>query len=227
MNNGRLTLESMSQAVWYNTWTFEKFKRFLRGDILEVGCGIGSFTKTLTQFGNVWAIDIEQEYVNETKKIKDAHIGLGNIEEGIYFFGAKRFDLIVCMNVLEHIKNDKKALQNMSKLLKRDGHLIVLVPIHTLLYGTIDKAIGHHRRYEEKRFAQEIANYHCKVLFTKRINFLGALGWWFSGKILGSTNVEPRKLKIYNAIAPLALSLEEAWEPPIGTSLLVVAQKVS
>ncbi|MDP2684909.1 MAG: class I SAM-dependent methyltransferase, partial [bacterium] len=55
---GGETLESMSQAVWYNRWTLNKFKKYLNGDILEIGCGIGNFTKELAKYGKVWAIDI-------------------------------------------------------------------------------------------------------------------------------------------------------------------------
>ena len=59
MSTGTQTLESMSQAVWYNQWTVKKFEEYLKGDILEVGCGIGNFTETLRKYGEVWAIDIE------------------------------------------------------------------------------------------------------------------------------------------------------------------------
>ena len=61
--SGKQTLESMSQAVWYNQWTLNKFKDYLSGEILDVGCGIGNFTKTLSQFGKVYAIDINENYI--------------------------------------------------------------------------------------------------------------------------------------------------------------------
>src|SRR5437868_4507128 len=101
---GLETLESMSQAKWYNNWVVKKFEKELKKDILEVGCGIGSFTLELLNYGKVWAIDVDQAFI-KSNNISDARlkIGLGDIETGKYFFGDKKFDSIVCLNVLEHI----------------------------------------------------------------------------------------------------------------------------
>jgi len=54
---GKNTLEIMSKAVWYNSWLFEQIKRYLRGDILEVGAGIGNFTSRFKEYGHVVAIE--------------------------------------------------------------------------------------------------------------------------------------------------------------------------
>jgi 2-polyprenyl-3-methyl-5-hydroxy-6-metoxy-1,4-benzoquinol methylase len=227
MNNSKATLESMSQAIWYNQWTLAQFKKFLKGDILEVGCGIGSLTKTLLNFGKIWSIDINETYINRAKKWVGARakIGYGDIEKGAYFFGKKHFDSIVCINVLEHIKDDNKSLSNMHNLLKPGGYLILLVPAHPNLYGSIDKAIGHYRRYQKEKIVRLFEKNNFETIFLKKVNFLGALGWWFSGKILGNKKVDEEKLKIFNFFAPFALPIEEIIEPPIGTSLLVVARK--
>src|SRR6266511_3871979 len=100
---GTSTLESMSQAGFYNQWTLNKFSKYLKGEILEVGCGIGNFTQTLSKFGNVTAIDIDQNLIKQFKDIENLNIkaGFGNIEKGEYFFKQKYFDTIVCINVLE------------------------------------------------------------------------------------------------------------------------------
>lgn len=227
MNNGKATLESMSQAVWYNRWTLERFKSFLKGDILEVGCGIGNFTKTLLKFGNIWSIDIDDAYIKHAKKHvqNKAQIGFGNIEKGVYFFGKEQFDSIVCLNVLEHIKDDNKSLNNIYNLLKPGGHLILLVPAHPNLYGSIDKAIGHYRRYRKGKIVRLFEKNNFKIILLKKINFLGALGWWFSGKILRNKKVDEEKLKIFNLFAPFALPIEEKVEPLIGTSFLAVVRK--
>src|SRR3990172_7689827 len=110
MNSSQKTLESMSQAQWYNRWTLAKFASYLRGDILEIGCGIGNFTKSLLKYGNVWAIDIDKENLNQTKNVVEggAKVGFGDIEQGKYFFTKKSFDCVICINVLEHIHKDTK-----------------------------------------------------------------------------------------------------------------------
>lgn len=227
MKDSTITLESMSQAVWYNAWIFDKFADFLHGDILEVGCGIGNFTNLLTRFGDVWAIDVEKEYVIKTQKLlkEKAKIGFGDIENGKFFFGNQRFDTIVCLNVLEHIKDDESALDNFFRLLKKDGRLILLVPSHKFLFGEIDKSIYHFRRYNKSEICRRLEEIGLKINKSRRLNFLGALGWFIAGKILKETSVKENNIKIFNLIAPILLQFENLIEPPIGTSILVIAQK--
>lgn len=225
-STGALTLESMSQAVWYNRWTVKKFEKYLYGEILEVGCGIGNFTQDLKKYGMVFAMDINPEYIKQTKLfIKDNRVGLGDIEKGKYFFKNKKFDCIVCINVLEHINDDRKALKNMYKLLKKGGHLILLVPAFDFLYGEIDKSIGHFRRYNRKDLHGMLNVTGLKIIKSRLINFLGGLGWWISAKILSNNKVDESKIKIFNMIAPFVLPLEDIIEPPIGTSILIIAKR--
>lgn len=224
---GQETLESMNQAVWFNQWTLNKFKSYLYGDILEVGCGIGNFTKTLTDYGNIWAIDINGEYIKKLKKnIKSqVKVGIGNVENGRYFFGNNKFDCLVCINVLEHIEDDLSALSNFYKLLNKGGKLILMVPSDQFLYGKIDKSIGHFRRYDKLDLIKRLEKLDFKIIRSWKFNFLGAIGWFISGKILKDTHVKKWKIRIFDFIARFVLPLEEIVEPPIGTSILIIAQK--
>ena len=226
-NFGRQTLESMNQAAWYNQWTLNNFEDYLNGKILEVGCGIGNFTKTLTDFGTVWAMDIDKDYVKQTKELvgAKAHVGLGDIEKGKYFFKSERFDNAVCINVLEHIENDKQALKNLYNLLENNGHLILIVPSHPILYGGIDSSIVHIRRYTKKDLTHKMCGAGFKIIKCRRINFLGGIGWFFASRIFSDSKVSDTKIKIFNFIAPIVLPLENLIEPPIGTSIFVIAKK--
>lgn len=226
-DNGKQTLESMSQAVWYNKWTVKKFESFLKGDILEIGCGIGNFTNFLKKFGNVWAIDIVDSYIKQTSQIEGGGInaGFGDIEKGEYFFKDRKFDSVVCLNVLEHIKDDKRALKNIHELLKADGNLILLVPAYDFLFGEIDKSIGHFRRYYKNQLKNILEDMGFKVIKSRVINFLGGIGWWISSRIFSSNKVNESNIKIFNLIAPLVLSIEDIFEPPLGTSILIIAKK--
>lgn len=221
------TLESMSQAVWYNRWTLEKFSKFLKGQILEIGCGIGNFSKLLLKYGELTAIDINDEYVNKAKKEigESIKIGVGDIEKGKYFFQGKGFNTIVCINVLEHIKSDQKALKNIYDLLSSNGNLILLVPAHQFLYNLIDESIGHFRRYEREKLKKLLLENGFEILKIRNLNFIGSLGWFIGGKLFRDSNVGEGKIKIFNLIAPPFLLLENIFEPPFGTSILVVAKK--
>lgn len=222
------TLESMSQATWYNRWTQTKFNKYLSGDILEVGCGIGNFSTYLAKHGNLVGIDVNEDHIKEArKKIKESgEIGFGDIEKGKYFFKARIFNTIVCMNVLEHIKNDSKALSNINSILAKDGYLILLVPAHEFLFNSIDESIGHYRRYEKNKLEQLLKENGFEIYKIRSLNLIGSLGWFIAGKLLGEKNISENKIKMFNFISPAFLFLESIFEPPFGTSILVIARKV-
>jgi 2-polyprenyl-3-methyl-5-hydroxy-6-metoxy-1,4-benzoquinol methylase len=224
-NESLVTLESMNKASWYNNWVFKKFKKYLKGDILEVGCGIGNFTKKLSDHGSVTAIDIEDEFLKIAKdKIKEVSIGKGDIEKGRYFFKEKKFDGVVCLNVLEHIKDDATALRNIQRLLKPKGYAVLILPAHQRLYGTIDKAIGHYRRYSKEEILKLLKKNELKLIKIRRVNSLGAIGWFLSGRVFKNNTVSEGKLKLFNIFSRFLL-LENIIEPPLGTSYLVIARK--
>lgn len=225
--SNHITLENMNQAMFYNRWCMDKFKSYVHGNILEVGCGIGNFTEALTNHGKVWAMDIDNHCVAETKKRigKNARVGFGNIESGKYFFPKRNFDSIICLNVLEHIDHDEKALAHMFTLLHPGGHLILLVPIHQFLYGTIDKSIHHFRRYDPQSLLLRLKGKNFSVVEHQTMNIMGAIGWWFAGKIFRSETVGNKQIKMFNFVSPFVLPLEDIVHPPFGTSILVVARK--
>ena len=146
---GHSTLETMSFAKWYNDWLLSLIEHYIGKTTLEVGSGIGNFTHLLESRSNVTATDINKDYIRRLKRVRGTktEAGFGDIEKNSFFFSKRKFDTIICLNVLEHIKNDRKALNNMNSLLKKGGTLILLVPAHGLLLGKFDKELGHYRRY--------------------------------------------------------------------------------
>lgn len=224
---GVSTLESMSQAKFYNRWTFNKFSKYLKGTILEVGCGIGNFTKELSKYGDVTGIDIDESLINEFKKESRLRIqlGFGDIEENKFFFNNKVFDTIVCLNVLEHIEDDKRALQNIFNLLKKDGFMILVVPINKFLFGEIDKAIGHKRRYAPENLTNCVSGFGFDIVYQRKLNFIGSIGWFIAGRVLKEKTVKEQNIKLFNIVSPIFLWLENFIEPLFGTSILIIAKK--
>lgn len=221
------TLESMSLAGWYNNWVKNNFSKYLSGSILEIGCGIGNFSSFLSNYGSLTAIDINKDYVKEAQgKIgQGVEVGLGDIEKGNYFFKDRKFNTIVCLNVLEHIKDDRIALENVYKLLAKNGYLILLVPAHQILYNSIDKSIGHYRRYEKDKLIKLLKDCNFEIVKDRRLNFFGGIGWFIAGKLFKDSQVSEGKIKIFNLIGPLFITLENIFEPPFGTSLLLIAKR--
>jgi len=207
---GKTTLEIMNEAQWYNRWVFSFISPHLRGEILEVGVGIGNFAIMLAQKGNVTAIDIDKGYLQTLKShLKNVEVGYGNVESGKYFFKNKKFDSIVSLNVVEHIKEDKKALKNMNALLKKGGKLVLLVPAYRLLFSNFDRKLGHYRRYsknEVKDLVESADAVRALVLAWKNIRCP------ISNSVIVVTNT-CRPLAIISSIAAsLDSSSEITWK---------------
>jgi 2-polyprenyl-3-methyl-5-hydroxy-6-metoxy-1,4-benzoquinol methylase len=126
--------------------------------ILEVGCGTGETTRHLKKYGDVVGIDISEEAIkygrlNGLKNIINSDIvTIENNEE----LKNKKFDLIFALDVLEHIQNDKKAIKNINKLLKKDGLFITTVPAHKFLWSEHDESLHHKRRYHMYEISKKL-----------------------------------------------------------------------
>ena len=224
---GHKTLETMAFAKWYNEWLYSLMKRYLGKDILEVGVGIGNFTKLLSKSDKVTAVDIDRGYIDKLKEeeIENALFGYGDIEKGRYFFEGKKFDSIVCLNVLEHIKNDNKALKNMNSLLKKEGKLILLVPAFTFLYSDFDKLLGHYRRYRLKDILKKVESSGFEVVSKRFLNWWAAIGWFLFIKMPKRKEMPKSPVKIFDAMGKIFLFPEKFIKPPFGLSVFVIAER--
>lgn len=223
------TLKVVQQAGNYNEWLFSLISQYLRGDILEIGAGIGNFTGLLAKKGKLTTIDCDHHYLKMLKKKfnQKVSIGYGDIAQGRYFFKkGRKFDCIVCMNVLEHIKYDGKAIKNIKNLLKNKGRLLLLTPASPVIYGALDKKLKHFRRYSKKKLKVILESNGLKLKLIRFINILGWWGWLVHSKILNNEKLSQNELKIFEIISRPVLYLEKYIELPVGLSLLVVAEKI-
>lgn len=224
---GEETLKIMEKANWYNHWLFSLMAPYLTGDILEIGSGIGNFTDKLMKKGTVWASDINPDYLNKLrKKYKNTiTVSYGDIEKGKFDFNNQKFDAIVCLNVLEHIKEDFRALKNMYKLLKPRGKLLLLVPAHMLLYSNFDKSLGHFRRYTTAGLYKNLARVGFKNLQVRYLNWFGAIGWYVFLTLSKSSRIPDSKLGIFDKISRFLLLPEKVIRLPFGLSVFAISQK--
>lgn len=217
----------MQKAKSYNFRIFKLASKYLRGDILEIGSGIGTFTKDLVSLGNVWSIEPDPLNLKKTKILigKKAKVGYGDIEKGKYFFKDKKFDSAICLNVLEHIENDSEAIKNIHKLLKKNGKVFLLTPAFMGAYGEIDKSLGHYRRYRINNLCNLFEENNFEIVQHYYFNFLGLVGWFVSGRILRRKYVDSKFVGLFNVVSRITLPIERFIKLPFGLSCIVVAQK--
>lgn len=159
------------------------FTGYIKGDVLEVGAGIGETTALLCDGSQrSWVcVEPDEQMANEIilKKAKGYLPSFIETKIGLLASMAthRRFDTIVYIDVIEHIENDVEELQRAVGFLKNPvGHLIILVPAHQYLYSAFDKAIGHFRRYNKKLLQQAV----LKELRQVDLKYLDAFGLFAS-----------------------------------------------
>lgn len=113
------------------------------------------------------------------------------------------FETIVCSNVLEHVEDDREVLKKFCHLLPIGGKLIILVPALRVLYNTLDRELGHFRRYDRKELAQKLSGSGFRICYLKYFNLFGILGWFVNGTILRRHLLLVRQIRIFDKMVLL------------------------
>jgi SAM-dependent methyltransferase len=223
--------ERMAKAKNYFAWQGRLVTPELGRRVVELGCGLGNFTGMLLDRETVIALDVEPECIQRLKhrypnqpKLRAFACDAGSPE----FSGLAEFrpDSCVCLNVLEHIEDDRKALSAMASILVPGGIIVLLVPAFQALYGPIDKSLGHFRRYSRGSIAAlaEATGLHIRKV--RYINVIGFFGWWANAHIFRREAQSERQIQVFDRyLVPLMSRLENWARPPFGQSLFVVLQK--
>lgn len=220
----------MAGADNYNDWTFDLFAPYLRGQVLEVGCGVGSFTRRIIahgKFESLLSIDISAAAVAHTRQ-HTQHPALSLRHQDVRGITGK-FDTIICMNVLEHIKEDATTLHHMIELLSSRGTLFLLVPAHQFLYSSFDRAVGHYRRYNKRDMHKLLNDLNNPVTYNYfYFNIIGALGYWFVYHVLRkppNSNATASEIGAFDKYVVPVMRRFEGNHLPFGLSLVTVITK--
>jgi SAM-dependent methyltransferase len=186
--SGLSTMSSaLPDAVNYHAWILELILPELGKRVLEIGPGNGQYTKALiTETEYLLAADIDQEcIVNLAKELPEAEGLTADLESSDWVeavcgagCGKERFDTVLALNVLEHIKDDAAAFTRIHDVLLPGGRLLLLVPAHFALYGEMDRLAGHWRRYNKRQLRQKLNAAGLEPQKLEYINPIGAAGWW-------------------------------------------------
>lgn len=225
------TLEYMEKAVNYNNWLFNDFNKYIGRRVLDVGGGLGVHTQRLIGREKVITVEIIPEltaYLKNKFKDKGVTVIQGDICDRSLVADIKpqNIDTILCLNVLEHIRDDKLALQNMFDCLAPGGHLILFVPAIQFLFGITDIAQNHFRRYNKNRLEAMLKNTGFSIVDSYYVNMVGALAWFLHSKVLKKRLIPAKNILLYDKLlVPIISIFENIIHPPFGQSLLMVCRK--
>ncbi len=226
---GHRTLRRVERLRRYNGYLWDRINPYVGRRILEVGSGTGNMTRYLVNRALVVATDVQADYLELLRRAFERnhnvvveHLDL--VASGYDGIARHGCDTIVCLNVLEHIDDDRVVLARFYDLLPDGGRVILLIPMLPALYGSIDRALEHRRRYSKREVAAKLAAAGFQVELLSPLNVLGIPGWYLNSRILTRTAVPGIQARINDFLTPL-LRLEEKLRPPVGMSLLAVARK--
>jgi len=221
------TLRTFSLTHNYNIWVMDMISPHVGHKTLEVGCGIGNLTFYLQDLSDLVCIDISDLYLAHMQvdfpdlKLLKCDLGSDALRE----LKPERFDTVVCVNVLEHIEDDRKALANLFEILEPGGRLLLHVPALSALYGTLDRNLDHYRRYSRKGLLSLLNEIGFEIEQLNYCNPIAALGWFWNSRVLRKTALESWPTILFDKLVPLIAAVERRFKPPFGMSLFAVARK--
>ena len=225
---GAATLERMAGAPAYNRWMYDRLAPWIGNRILEIGSGIGNMSQFFVGRERVVLTDTEPAYREALERRFDPRPGLTVAELALPevppSLAEERFDTIICLNVLEHILDDLASLAAMRDLLQEAGHLVLLVPALPAIYGSLDRMLGHHRRYTPKVLRQRYQEAGLEVRHMEWFNLAGIPGWWLTGRVLRRRMIPSGPLALYDKLVPL-FRLERLLPFRVGQSLIAIGGK--
>jgi SAM-dependent methyltransferase len=221
----------MSRAKNYFAWQACLVLKELGSRVLEAGCGSGNFTQWLLDRDAVIALDVDPACVERLKERYPHHPNLHAFvcdaaSDSLDELGKFRPDCCVCLNVLEHIEDDRKALRNIASILPPGGAIVLIVPAFPALYGPIDRNLGHFRRYTRGSIRRLATDVDLAVRKIHYMNSFGFFGWWANSHIFKREAQSLAQIEIFDRyLVPVLSRLESVASPPFGQSLFVVLRK--
>ena len=217
-------LEIFDKAVIFQKYIHWLIKKYIKNKTLEVGAGLGSFTKTyIDNVENINLTEIDQENFDVLKnkfndqKIKVFSKKIQDIDD--------MFDTVIYLNVLEHIEKDVDEIDFALSKCKKDGYLVILVPAHQKLYSNFDREIGHFKRYDKNFFKRNYKNAELKKLI-----YVDAMGYflYFLNKILFSKESYPSSIKVQiwdKLFTPITFFIDFITGYKFGKNILCIIKK--
>lgn len=223
-------LDALAGAQNFNRWMADTIEPYIGKRVLEAGAGIGNLTRLLSPRRERYiAGDIETEYLARLRarfqhrpRMEVRHCDLANPADFEALKGA--VDSVVCLNVLEHVPDDRAALRNIHAALQPGGRAIVLVPHGQGIYGALDKALGHCRRYSHEELQGKMEQAGLRVERILDFNRISRPAWYANSRLLQRKTLSRFQLYIFDRFVWLWRRIDGLlpWGP---TSIIAIAVK--
>jgi SAM-dependent methyltransferase len=231
---GVLTLEHFARASRLNAWIYGQLRDRVRGDVLEVGSGLGSMSRLIVRDARRLVLaDVDPRHLEAVRqRLGDAAAQVTLVQWDLAeppppSLAGQRFDTIVAVNVIEHLSDDAGAVRALAALLRPAGELLVYVPACPFAFSPLDQGLDHRRRYTRRSLGALLgAAGLLPALPPRHVNRLGLIGWLCLGRMLQRRAIPPALIDLFERIVPLARALDRAFGwCPIGLGLIANGRK--
>lgn len=227
---GRGVLNNLTGTPQYLSWLSRTLRPYLGDSVLEIGAGIGNISGRLMSRRVLYVAgekDPLHLHALRNRFLRTPNVVVQKIDPDIPGdFAAMDgcFDTALCINVLEYLDDPAAALRRLRRTLKPGGRIVVLVPQGEGLFGSLDKSMGHKRRYSSEAARRELNAHGFEMERAWGFNKAGAPPWFFYSKIAGSRRINKLTLKIFDKSVWLWRHMDSVLPWP-GLSLILVARK--
>jgi 2-polyprenyl-3-methyl-5-hydroxy-6-metoxy-1,4-benzoquinol methylase len=160
---GRGVLNNLTGTPQYLSWLALKLRPHVGDEVLEIGAGIGNLTARLMSRRTLY-IAAEKDPLHlhalRNRFLRTPNVAVQRIDPEIPgdLAGLENcFDTVLCLNVLEHLDDAGQLLESLAATIRPGGSLLVLVPNVPGIYGSLDRKMGHRRRYSRDTIGQLLA----------------------------------------------------------------------
>jgi glycosyltransferase involved in cell wall biosynthesis len=227
---GRAYLNNLNGTPQYINWLTDILRPSLGDSVLEIGAGLGNLSgRLMAKRIRYVAAEKDPLYLHalHNRFLKTPNVEVVALKPDVledYAALRDQFDTAVCVNVLEFVPDPFQVLEGLATALKPGGRLVVLVPQGKSLFGTVDKTLGHLRRFSREDIEALLKSAGFSVDSYYGLNRAGKVSWWIYSRLLRRHTINKVTLKIFDKTVWLWRALEGIL-PWRGLSLVVVAHK--
>jgi glycosyltransferase involved in cell wall biosynthesis len=227
---GRGLLNSLTGTPQYLSWITRLLRPSLGDTVLEIGAGLGNLTgRLMARKLNYVAAEKDPLYLHALRNrfLRTPNVSVCELDpenpQG-YSQWTAQFDTALCLNVLEAVNDPAAVLTSVHGCVKPGGNVIVLVPQGKSLFGTLDRAMGHQRRFSVQELSKLLADAGFNVRDVHQLNKFGALSWLLYGKLLHRKRIDKAALKLFDKTVWIWRRIDGLL-PWHGLSLVVIARR--
>jgi glycosyltransferase involved in cell wall biosynthesis len=226
---GSQILARLSRASRYNAWLADTIRSFCGNRVLEIGSGVGNITRQLIPRIEYVASDINPLYLQTLEALTVdrpyLHTSYCDVTDFETFpHSPDGYDTVICLNVVEHIENDRACLSNIARILAPHGRAIILVPQGRWNFGTLDEVLDHKRRYSKESLRQLAHDCNLEITKVMELNRIGTLAWFINAKLLRRHAFGLFQIWMLNLLTPLFRAIDPLVPLP-GLSLIGVMER--